>query len=103
MRVTPVSKNLDKKLKILGFEVPDLLVIFLTIGILNFLVKDGSAKILYVWGPAVVLALAVRIFKRNKPDNFLVHWLRYHLLPEGLQAFPAPKKQNYSFKEKDCE
>ena len=101
MRVTEVNKSLDKKLKILGYEVPDILLIFLFIGVMNFIVKDGSDKIFYVWIPGIVLAIVLRIFKRNKPDNFLIHWVRYHLLPAGLRALPKAKSQNYSYKDEN--
>ena len=37
MRTVPVSKCLDKKLILFGYEVPDVLAIFLTLSILNFL------------------------------------------------------------------
>ena len=101
MRLTAVNKSLDKKLKILGFEVPDILLIFLFIGLMNFIIQDGSDKVFYVWIPGVVLAIVLRIFKRNKPDNFLVHWVRFHILPEGLRAIPKAKLQNYSYKEQN--
>ena len=100
MRITPINKSLDKKLKILGFEIPDILLIFIFIAFMNFIVKDGATKFIYVWLPAAVFAIGIRFLKRNKPDNFLVHWIKYHLLPSGLRAFPRSSIQNFSFKEK---
>lgn len=100
MRTTEVNKSLDKKLKILGFEIPDLLFVFLFIGVMNFVVGESEDKIIWVWGPAALLAWFVRFSKRNKPDNFLIHWIRNRLLPSGFRAFPKAKQQNFPYKDK---
>ncbi len=77
---------------LLGFEVPDLLFIFLVLSTLNFLFGSSSLKIFLVWIPSIVLATAIRVSKRGKPDNYLVHWLRYQLMPGVLSAFDPPAK-----------
>lgn len=84
---TPVSKCLDKKIQILGFEVPDLLLIFLVLSILNFLFGTTSMKLLLVWLPTLSLAAILRLGKRGKPENYLVHWLRFQIRPGSLSAF----------------
>lgn len=90
LKVTPVSKCLDKKMMILGFEIPDLLFIFLTISVLNFLFGSTSLKWLFVWLPSASLALTIRLAKRGKPDNYLVHWLRFQIKPGIYSAFSDP-------------
>lgn len=87
IRTTPVSKCLDKKMIIMGFEISDLLAIFLMLSILNFLFGMTSMKIVAVWLPTVALALILRISKRGKPDNFLIHWIRFQIRPGILSAF----------------
>jgi hypothetical protein len=87
IRTTPVSKCLDKKMIVFGFEVPDLLAIFLTLSILNFLFGTTSFKLVLVWLPSIALALVLKYSKRGKPDNYLVHWLRFQLRPGHLSAF----------------
>ncbi len=87
IRTTPVSKCLDKKMIVMGFEIPDLLAIFLTLSILNFLFGMTSMKIVAVWLPTVALAFILRISKRGKPDNFLIHWIRFQIRPGILSAF----------------
>lgn len=103
IRTTPVSKCLDKKMIVMGFEIPDLLAIFLTLSILNFLFGMTSMKIVTVWLPTVVLALVLRMSKRGKPDNFLIHWIRFQIRPGILSAFqdssewePTPKSRRKS-------
>jgi len=87
LKVTEVSRCLDKKMMIMGFEIPDLLIIFLTISILSFLFGSASMKWLFVWLPSLSLALTLKYVKRGKPDNYLIHWLRYQIKPGALKAF----------------
>lgn len=92
LKVTPVSKCLDKKMMILGFEIPDLLFMFLMMSVLNFLFGSTSLKWLFVWLPSLSLAMVIRFTKRGKPDNYLVHWLRFQVKPGVLSAFSDPSQ-----------
>jgi hypothetical protein len=90
LRTTSVSKCLDKKMMIMGFEIPDLLVIFLSISILNFMFGSTNMKLVLVWLPSIALALTIRLSKRGKPDNYLLHWLHFQLKPGIISAFAEP-------------
>ena len=90
LKITPVSRCLEKKMMIFGFEVPDLLLIFMTLSILNFLFNETDFKLLLIWLPALSLAGTLRFAKRGKPDNYLVHWLRFQIRPGVLSAFNDP-------------
>lgn len=92
IRTTSVSKCLDKKMMVLGFEVPDVLAIFITLSILNFLFGTTHEKLLLVWLPSIALALTLRLGKRGKPDNYLVHWVRFQIKPGVLSAFKDPSE-----------
>jgi len=94
LKVAPVSRCLDKKMMIMGFEVPDLLIIFLTMSILNFLFGSTSLKWLFVWLPSATLAAVIRFSKRGKPEDYLVHWLRFQIKPGVLCAFMEPTNSN---------
>ncbi len=83
-----VSKCLDKKLMMLGFEIADLLVIFMMLAVLNFIFGEGFK--VFVWTPTILLALILRFGKRGKPDNYLVHMIRYHAKPGVYSAFLEP-------------
>lgn len=95
IKTTPVSKCLDKKMIVMGFEIPDLLAIFLTLSILNFLFGMTSMKIVAVWLPTIALAAILRISKRGKPDNFLVHWIRFQIRPGILSAFQESSEWDF--------
>lgn len=90
MRTVPVSKCLDKKLVMFGFEVFDLLAIFLLLSILNFIFGESSFKLLFVWLPTVLVACILRYGKRGKPEKYLIHWIRYQIKPGVYSAFPEP-------------
>ncbi len=96
--VKSVSMSLDKKLIILGFEVLDLLALCLVISILNFVFGSTSLKLYLVWIPSIVLATVIRLGKRGKPDNYILHWIRFQIRPGILSAFPD--SELISFKEK---
>ena len=93
LKVTEVSRCLDKKMMIMGFEIPDLLFIFLTMSILNFLFGATNLKMLFVWLPSAAIAITIRFTKRGKPENYLIHWLRFQIKPGVLAAFPDPTNQ----------
>lgn len=88
LKTTPVAKCLDKRLLIFGFEVMDVLAIFLTLSVLNFLFGQTSLKIFFVWIPTATLAAILHFGKKGKPDNYLVHWLRFQMKPGTYKAFP---------------
>ena len=96
IRSTSVSRCLEKKIMVMGFEIPDLLAIFLSLSVLNFLFGGTDLKIPLVWVPAGSLAIILRFVKRGKPENYLIHWLRYQLQPGVISAFPDPS--HYKFR-----
>lgn len=87
LKITAVSKCLDKRLQIFGFEVFDLLLLFLFMSVLNLVFGNTPLKIFVVWIPSLVLAITLRFGKRGKPEKFLVHWLRFQIQPGILCAF----------------
>jgi hypothetical protein len=74
----------------LGFEVLDLLLIFFTISILNFIFGKTNFKFFLVWLPSITLILTLKVGKRGKPENFLVHFLRFYFKPKHLSSFQEP-------------
>ena len=90
MRAVNVSKSLDRKLMLLGYEVLDVLAIFLTLSVLNLLFGQSGMSLFLVWTPSIALAVVLRLGKRGKPDRYLLHWLRYQVKPGVYSAFPEP-------------
>jgi hypothetical protein len=90
VRNVPVSKCLDKKLVLMGYEIADVLAIFLTLSVLNFVFGQGPLEVALVWLPTVLLAIVLRVGKRGKPDKYLIHWMRYQFQPGVFSAFDDP-------------
>lgn len=90
LRSEPTSQSLEKKLLIMGFEIPDVLAIFLLLSILNFLFGQTGQKLLLVWLPVATAATILRIGKRGKPDNYLIHLVKFYSKPKYLSAFREP-------------
>ena len=94
LRSTPVSRSLDRKLKILGYEIPDVFAIFITLSVLNYLFGGHPLKIYFAWLPTIALAVVIRIVKRGKADNYILHKVRSLFRPRYLCSFSrsrAPK------------
>lgn len=91
LKVTPVSQCLEKKLQVMGFEIPDLLFVFFLLSILNFFFGTTSGKFFLVWLPTLAVAFTIRIGKRGKPDNYLLHLGKFWMRPKALWAFPESK------------
>jgi hypothetical protein len=90
LKSTPVSQCLDKKLSIFGFEVMDVLAIFFVLSVLNFIFGQTHMKLFLIWLPTASLAAVLYFGKKGKPDNYLVHWLRFQIKDGALSAFPEP-------------
>jgi len=99
LRTEPTSQSLEKKLLIMGFEVPDVLAIFLLLSILNFLFGQTNYKLFLVWLPVLSIAIILRVGKRGKPDNYLVHLVKFKFSPKYFSAFQE-SSQNSSYKQR---
>lgn len=95
---TIVSQCLDKKMRIGGFEIVDLLAIFMTLSILNFVFGNTSLKFVFVWMPTVLVALTLYFGKKGKPENHLVHWLRFQFSPGVFKAFSESSENRSSLR-----
>lgn len=87
LKVEPTSKSLERKLLIMGFEIPDLLAIFLLLSILNFSFGSTNYKLFLVWLPTLAAAVTLRIAKHGKPNNYLVHLGKHFSQKKHLSAF----------------
>lgn len=90
IKITQANKTFDQKLKLMGYEVFDLVVLFIILSVLNFIFGDGH-KLFFVWLPILTLAVILRVGKRGKPENYIIHLIKYHLSPGVYSAYPSPK------------
>ena len=95
LRSTPVSRSLDRKLTIAGFEIPDLFVIFMLLMLLQYMFANYEFGIFLTIIPPVILGLVIRYFRRGQPDNYMKHWLRSKLQPKHLCAFTTVRRKPF--------
>jgi hypothetical protein len=88
LKTSVVYRCLEKKTLVFGFEIVDLFIVFSCLAALNFLMRGLPYKFFLSWGPAATLALGLRLGKRGKPENYLLHLARSHLSPLVFSAFP---------------
>ena len=81
-----VPRSLERKVRIFGFELADLLLIFLYLAISNLFFGQTKLKPLLVWGGTSVIATLLYFVKRDKPDGFLQHYGEFLNSPSVLSA-----------------
>ncbi len=83
---TRVPRALEMKSKLFGFELPDLLMIFMNLALTNLVFGGSSARYLLVWGTTLALALFLFFSKRGKADNYLQHLIEHYVRPIYFSA-----------------
>lgn len=98
--ISKTPRSLDNKLKLLGFELLDILLIFLYLSISNLLFGETNLKIPLVWLGTIALAITLYFTKKGKPDNYLNDKISSFLTPNVFSAnLPNIKYEPY-FKRK---
>lgn len=81
-----VPRSLEAKTKLFGFEIADLLLIFLYLATSNLIFGSTRLKFPIVWIGTLVIAGVLYFVKRDKPDGFLQHWGEFKRMPGILSA-----------------
>lgn len=74
-----VHRKLDAKIKIGGTEAPDILAVLIFASIMNLFFGRTSLSFVFVIVLPAFLLSILYFGKRGKPDDYLIHWLRFHL------------------------
>ena len=81
-----VPRSLEKKVRLFGFELSDLLIIFLYLALSNLVFGQTKLKPLIVWGGTLGLAGVLYYFKRGKPDGYVQHYGEFLTAPSVFSA-----------------
>lgn len=73
LMATRVPRALEMKSKLFGFELPDLLLIFMNLAVTNLVFGTTSYRYPLVWGSTLGLAAFLFFVKRGRPDNYIQH------------------------------
>lgn len=87
--ISKVPRALETKTRLFGFELGDLVIIFLYLAISNLIFGTTKLKIPIVWLGTLAIAGVLYFAKRNKPENHLQHWGEFMRLPGVLSAGTA--------------
>lgn len=81
-----VPRALENKTTVFGFEISELIVVFVYLSLTNFIFGRTALKIPIVWGGTVALSTLIILTKRNRPDHFLEHLIEYYQADEIYSA-----------------
>jgi hypothetical protein len=84
--VSKVPRALEIKARLFGFELGDLLFIFLYLALSNLIFGQTRLKFPMVWIGTLALAGTLFFVKRGKPDNYLQHAGEHFWSPGVLSA-----------------
>ncbi len=93
MQTSTVHRNLDTKLKIFGFELFDLLTVLIFSAVMNLLFGRTSLSFITVFVFPAILGAVIYFGKRGKPDNHLIHFVRYLMLPGAFSSGERPRNE----------
>ena len=102
--VSKVPRALDTKTRLFGFELGDLLLIFLYLALSNFLFGGTRLKFPVVWLGTLAIAATLYFVKRNQPDHYMEHWGEFRRTPGVLSAgVPDTSYQPYIHGEEEVQ
>lgn len=90
--VSHVPRTLETKSKIFGFELGDVLILFLNLSVQNLVFGESSFKYPMVYGGTALLGFILFFVKRGKPDSYLQHLSQYMISPTVLYAGKVDQK-----------
>lgn len=71
--ISKVPRSLEAKTRLFGFELGDLLLVFLYMAISNFIFGGTRFKFPAVWLGTLGIAATLYFVKKDKPDQFIQH------------------------------
>lgn len=76
-----VHRNLDSKVKILGMELFDIILVGAVASTMNLIFGQTQLAGPLVFGLPALLALIIYLGKRGKPERYLQDFIRFSILP----------------------
>lgn len=90
--VTKVPRALEMKSKLFGFELPDLLLIFMNLAVTNLIFGSTEFRYSLVWGSSIALASFLFFAKRGRPDGYLQDLIQFWIKPSYRSAAAHDRK-----------
>ncbi len=74
-----VHRNLDTKLKVVGLEALDLLLVLLLSALMGLFFDGGKLGFIFIFLVPVSLLVFLFFIKRNKPDGYIKDIFKFYL------------------------
>lgn len=87
--VSKVPRSLETRVKLFGFELGDLLLVFLYLAVSNLIFGSTRLKFPMVWLGTLALGVTLYFVKRGKPDGYLQHYGEFLVSPSLYSAGAA--------------
>ncbi len=87
-----VPRALEMKSKLFGFELPDLLLIFMNLAVTNLVFGSTAYRYTLVWGTSLGLAAFLFFLKRGKPEGFVQDLIEFWVKPSYRSAGARDRK-----------
>jgi len=81
-----VHRNLDGAIKVMGLEAPDLILVLMVAAVMNLFFGQTSLVLITVFGIPLLLLFTLYFGKKGKPENYLIHLVRYLVTPRFFSA-----------------
>lgn len=89
-----VHRNLDTKLKIVGLEALDLLLVLILSAMMGLFFDGGKVGFIFIFLGPLGLLTTLFIIKRNKPDGYIKDALKFYLGRGHYSASEELKNQD---------
>ncbi len=89
-----VHRNLDTKIKIVGLEALDLLLVLVLSSVMGLFFDGGKFGFLFVFLVPVTLLFSLFIIKRNKPDGYIRDVFKFYVSRGHYSASEELKNRN---------
>ncbi len=86
LQTSIIHRRLESKIKIVGMELHDLLFVLIFASLMNLLFGQTALGGFLSIPLPIAFAFLLYFIKRNKPEGYLKHLLRYHFDPGFLSA-----------------
>jgi hypothetical protein len=93
LEASVVHRNLDTKLKIVGLEALDLLLVLMLSAMMGLFFDGGKLGFIFVFLVPVTLLASLFVIKRNKPDGYIKDVLKFIITRGHFSASEELKNQ----------
>ena len=93
LQSSTVYHNIGIKIKFMGMEACDLLAVLVFSSVMDLLFGHTTIRLWLVLILPLTMAIVLFIAKRNKPEHFLIHLIRFYCNPQKYSAGARAKDE----------